>query len=261
MESNEQKDLHQPQETTNQSASKSITGLFQDYPVIFLTVVVTALIVIAWIAPTAFIDLLKVLISWPLIVAILVITFKDQMAEFIKYLDITYRTKGGDVFQFQNSQSATRLSEASKTVDKKDPDPADTKVLKDQVDNLIQVAAGLEQEKRQIIEGAAHLLKQQGEAVVYWWFQYLSCFLVFNTKMVLSWFANQQTGITEEFFRSYWRAAIQPPEELKAVFFALVDHGLIANDDNGLFWITKGGREFLDFLRARNCLGVPPWSI
>src|SRR5271157_4528767 len=104
MESNEQKESQKTHETTEQTAIKSISHLVRDYPVRCLIGVVAALISIAWVAPAAFIDLLKVLISWPLIAAVLIMAFKTEIGEFIKYLVIKYRTKGGDELSFSSQR-------------------------------------------------------------------------------------------------------------------------------------------------------------
>jgi hypothetical protein len=255
MEINEQMESQKTQEKTDQAAIQSITRLLRDHPVKFLIGVVAALIFIAWIAPTAFIDLLKVLISWPLVAAILIIAFKKDIAEFIQYLVIRYRTKSGDEFSF-SSQRAARAFESATAESKKEPGPADTQALKDQIEKLIHIADVSVQEKQHIVQTAIQLLEQKHREVIYWWFQYLSHALVFKTKLVLSWFADQRTGISQETYKVIWKPLIPEPEELEAVFFALLDHGLIAADDAGLLWVTGAGRDFLDFLRLKGFPGA-----
>lgn len=255
----EPKDQIESQETADQTTIETITRLLRDYPVRFLTGSVAALIFIAWVAPPTFIDLLKVLISWPLVVAILIIAFKKDVAEFIQYLVIRYRTKGGDELYF-SSQRAARSFEAATAESKKEPGPADTQALKDQIDKLIHIADASAQEKQQVIQTAVQLLEQKHREVIYWWFQYLSHALVFKTKLVLSWFAEQQIGISQETYKAIWQPLIPEPKELEAVLFALLDHGLISQDGSGLLWITDPGKSFLEFLRARGFSSAPTWA-
>lgn len=256
MEFNEQKESQKTEESPDQTAIRSVTRLLRNYPVRFIIGVVAALIVIAWVAPAAFIDLLKVLISWPLIAAILVISFRKEIAAFIQYLVVKYRTKGGDEFSLY-SQAAARGAEASEVNHTKEPAPPDTQTLKDQIDKLIHIADEQTQEKQQIIQTAVHLLEQQREAVFYWWSHYLSYALVFKTKLVLSWFADQRTGISQEAYKIFWKQIIPEPVELEAVFLALFDHGLILRDGSGFFRVSEAGKAFLKFLRAKGFFGVP----
>jgi hypothetical protein len=97
------------------------------------------------------------------------------------------------------------------------------------------------------MELAFNMLVEKDREVKYWWFMYLSFFLVPTTKSVLRWFADQIPLPTKEYYNEVWKTVVPDSKQREVMLMVLLHHGLI--ETKGLvLQITQYGRDFLTFI-------------
>src|SRR3990172_972259 len=140
-------------------------------------------------------ELLKIIVSWPFVILILVgsfgYSFKNEIRQFLQKVG-TIKLPGGT--EILTTQPPPATSEKKDDIAPPEPNPAvliltaeQQAVIRAHIEGLSQQASTAEQMKEQILKNATDLLLQKEREVKYWWFMYLNLFLVPTTKHVLRW--------------------------------------------------------------------------
>jgi hypothetical protein len=116
--------------------------------------------------------------------------------------------------------------------------------------DLKEKIAGSEREKGELFKVATDLLLEKQGEVVYWWFEYLSLFLVPHTQLVLKWFSTQAIPPTKAFYDEFWKPIISDTKERETIMMVLLYHKLILQEGVTLK-ISDTGRQFLTFLELK----------
>lgn len=215
------------------------------------------LIFVIWQNPTrskTFIDVLRILISWPAVILILGLLFGYHFRSEISRLlqNISIKLPGGTEI------SASQLPPPSGETEKKEapPEPAsgvlkltpeEQKVIRTHIESLTKEASTAKQEKENLIKTAVDLLSKKDSDIKYWWFMYLSLFLVPTTKNVLWWFMTRIEAPTKEYYHLAWKDVVLDVQQREIMFMVLLHHGLI-EEKGPVIQITQNGRDFLTFI-------------
>lgn len=202
-------------------------------------------------------ELLKIIISWPFVVLILVgsfgWSFKEEIRQFLRKVGTIKLPRGTEIL---TTQSPPAKSEKKDDIAPPEPDPSvltlnaeQQAVIRAHIESLSQQASTAEQEKEQILKNATDLLLQKEREVKYWWFMYLNLFLVPTTKHVLRWFASQPIAITKDYYNEVWKGIVANAVQREIMLMVLIHHNLIEANGPTLV-LTQNGRDFLTFLAA-----------
>ena len=112
---------------------------------------------------------------------------------------------------------------------------------------MTREAAGAVQGKSIIVEYAIKMIGEKDREKKYWWFMYLSLFLVPNTKLVLRWFATQATPPTKEYYSEFWKAIVAESKLREVMLMVLIHHGLVVSE-GPVLKVSQNGRDFLAFI-------------
>lgn len=201
------------------------------------------------------IELLKIFVSWPFVILILGlafgITFRAELAQFIKAVGTIKLPGGAEILTNQTPPPK------SETPEKKSPPEPDPKVLtlneeqqqiiREHIKSLTKQATDAKQEKENILEVATTLLAEKERDARYWWFMYLSFFLVSTTQNVLRWFAAQALPPTKEYYNEVWKTVVQDSKQREIILMVLFHHGLLEIKGH-LIQVTQNGRDFINFV-------------
>ena len=197
-------------------------------------------------------EYIKTFLSWPVVFLITALIFIFKFKESIKlFLENIASIKVGP---FEASQRQSKVPE---------------KKIEDQItENLQEQGITLSKEQiQQIDEAFSNLAKEKetkeqenaskdqtikyfAERAEIYEFAYLSLYLVYNSKLALSWFNNQiSNSSTKENFTAQFPVhpqIINPLAEKEAIFNALLVNGLL--EQNGiLFKVSEKGTRFLRY--------------
>lgn len=200
-------------------------------------------------------ELLKVFISWPFVILILALafgfTFRYEIAQFLRNIG-TIKLPGGT--EILTSQAPPSKSEMSDKEAPPEPSPEvltlneeQQKIIRQHIKELAKEAADAKQEKEQILDTAVNMLVHKDREIRYWWFMYLSFFLVPTTKNVLRWFAIQIPSPTKEYYNEVWKPLVVDSKQREIILMVLLHHGLIETKGH-LLQITQNGHDFLTFI-------------
>lgn len=202
-------------------------------------------------------EFLVVFISWPFVALVLGLSFgfgfRAQIKQFLNNV-ASVRLPGGT--EITTSQPPPPKSETVE--DPAPPEPAEGVItlneeqlaaIRSHIEGLAKEAANAVQEKDSIVETAIKLIEERDRDKKYWWFMYLSHFLVPNSKHVLRWFAFQPSPPTKEFYSEFWKPVIPESKERETIVMVLLHHGLIKSDGPVLN-LSHDGRDFLLFIGA-----------
>jgi hypothetical protein len=216
------------------------------------------LIVVVIQSPTRgsmFFDVLKLIISWPFVAGALSLTFgiafRYEISQFIQNIGLI-RFPGGEIRTTQASTPKDELAAPPAITLTED----DQKIIREHIESLTKKAADAEQEKEQILNYLIDTLTQKNQEladkhkqVIYWWFQYLSLFLVPITQTVLQWFSSLQIAPTKEYYNEAWKAVVTDANQREIMLMVLLHHGLL--EANGpVLQVSQAGKDFLAFLRG-----------
>lgn len=167
------------------------------------------------------IDLLRLLLGWPVVIGLLLvgfaIWFRDEIGAFLANVG-AIKTRWAEI---QMQQPAPPEGEPLPTTEDGD-------------------AQATDEDNREVIRALQR-------AVYFWFNRYLSVYLVPHTKQVLLWLSDQTTPIQSVAVWAEWGKVIQSPAEQQAVLTALLENGLV-EWTRGMLRITENGRRFVKFM-------------
>ena len=182
------------------------------------------------IASQFILELLKVLLSTPVIAGIAFFWFLAWFRQDIKEL---LRRVATISFPGGGAELATPQMEAAK---KEQALPAAPR-------EKVTIPPSLTPTDPQKVND---LLKAERARAGLWEYRFLNYFLVRHTQMVLDWLAALSSRTTVEFYDTAWLPLIPNAEERQAVLTALQAHHLIAIQNN-LLEVTAKGREYIQW--------------
>lgn len=177
-------------------------------------------------------EYLKVLLSAPVVVGVVVLAFfllfRDPITKLLeRWADWKIRFPGGTEISAQTSQPLE--SSAGPEVD-----PADVPM-----DNVPTNLTG--EQRRAIVD----ILRSLTANAYLWEYRYLNYFLVRATQIVLDWFVGLDSSVTRARYDAVWLPIIVSPEQRRAILDALANHHLIQIDSvTDLVSVTPKGREY-----------------
>jgi hypothetical protein len=184
------------------------------------------------------IKLLEVLLTWPVAVLIICLTFfikfKDAISIFLKNIKSIKTPWGGEV-QTQ-STSAEIKAEAGHYISPEEERKLEESVRKLMTDNQLTM-----QEKEQLkneVEKAYNFAR-------YWKFSFLNQFYVFKTKQVLQWFS-RFANVTKDIYHENWKNLIDETER-NTILDVLTNNYMLVSDGIN-YQITPHGFDFLEFI-------------
>ncbi|MFB3886336.1 MAG: hypothetical protein ACE144_14020 [Thermodesulfobacteriota bacterium] len=204
---------------------------------------------------TTWIEVLKIFVSWPFVILLLGAAFgyvfRSEIAQFLRNIGSIKLPGGAEI---HTSQPPAPSSEKPEKEAPPEPDPAiitlnkeQQQLVREHIENLTKEAADAKQEKESLLETASNLLIEKDRVIKYWWFMFLSLFLVPTTKNVLRWFAVQTPLPTKEYYNEIWKTVVADPKQREIMLMVLLHHGLI--EANGpLLQVTQNGRDFITFI-------------
>jgi len=178
-------------------------------------------------------DYLKVLLSAPVMISVVVILFIIVFREDIKALILRIakiRLPGGT--EVSTPQSNQLAAEENKPA----PEPA----VNDQVP-VAGLPTDLSPEQRTSIE---QLIRSHIATAYVWEYRYLNYFLARGTQLFLDWLIGLPQSTTYAHFESVWIPIIPSANERQAIITALQAHHLIQQENFGLIVVTPKGREY-----------------
>ena len=203
-------------------------------------------------------EYLKIFVSWPFVVLVLVggfgLLFTTEIRQFLRKIG-TIKLPGGT--EILTTQSPPATSDKKDEVAPPEPNPSvltlnaeQQAVVRAHIESLSQQASTATQKKEQIFNNAVELLTQKERDIKYWWFMYLNLFLVATTKYVLRWFAAQPMPITKDYYNEVWKGIVADTLQRETMLIVLMHHNLIETKES-LINTTQNGRDFLAFLAAQ----------
>ncbi len=186
------------------------------------------------------IELLEVLLTWPVAVLIICLTFfikfKEAINVFLKNIKSIKTPWGGEV---QTQVSSTEAKPAGGRY-----------VTPDEEQRIEQAVRGLLEESRLTQQQKEQLEKEVANAnnfAKYWKFTYLNTFFVPLTKQVLRWAADIK-NFNKHGYHLIWAIAI-PEESQRNVIIDVLSYNYMLETSDGInYKITPHGYEFLQFI-------------
>ena len=225
-------------------------------PFVVAGVIVAACVVVVVMArgDAAFIDYLRLLLSWPVVIGLLggvaLWRFHRNIADLLDHID-EIRWRGGRA-RIQPSPPAEAAEEML-------PDP-DTRGLEEELGELAAEAAGAdaaeEKKKKRLIQVALGVLAEKEAVISGWRCAYLSLFFVTLTKQALGWIASHPDGVTRNTF--YFRGGADSSiDARRTILHALLSTGVVSEESSprqqsagDVFTITPAGHDFLNYERG-----------
>ena len=211
------------------------------------------------------IEVLRLFFAWPFMVTLLGfafgIAFRREIGRFLENIGMIRFPGGTELHSRQAPAGTKKEEEALPTEDGVVTlRPEDQQVIRQHFENLQQDLAEASQraelseqqtqEISQSLETAGQMLEEEQQKTIFWWYQYLSLFLVLETKLVLQWFAGLQVPPTKGLFHEYWKTYISDAKERETILSVLLFHQLLQTNGQQL-WVTEAGRNFLQFLEQQ----------
>ncbi len=182
--------------------------------------------------PQYVLELLRVLLQWPPVVAVLVAvllkTFKNDIRELLKR---RVRLRRGDTEIDVQPQETLPSVENPPSL----PEPAGAST------HLVPEGIHLTPEAATAVENV--IRSQQAEART-WEFRFLNAFLVRHTQEILDWFVNAPQPVTIGSFEATWVERVSPATERQAVLSALENYDLIRRNGD-FFNVTQKARDYI----------------
>lgn len=202
-------------------------------------------------------DYLKIFVSWPFVVLVLVggfgLLFTSEVRQFLRKVG-TIKLPGGT--EILTTQLPPATSDKKDEVAPPEPNPSvltlnaeEQAAIRAHIETLSQQATTAAQEKEQILNNAVELLTQKERDTKYWWFMYLNLFLVVTTKHVLRWLAAQPVPITKDYYNEVWKGIVADTLQRETMLIVLLHHNLIEAKET-MIQTTQNGRDFLAFLAS-----------
>ena len=180
-------------------------------------------------------DYLKVLLSGPVIIGVVVLVFiRIFRSEIGRLIDRVRQIKfpGGEVSALQQARARKELVAATA--------PTADLVAKD-----FKLPTSVSMEPGQAAE-IIQLIQSERTNAALWEYRYLNLYLVRSTQMVLGWLAGQQQPVSLRLLDSMLQPNIPDPNERAAILGALQTHHLVAVVADAVR-VTDKGREYLQW--------------
>lgn len=201
------------------------------------------------------IEVLRIFVSWPFVILLLGsgfgYAFRSEIAQFLCNI-ASIKLPGGA--EIRISQLPPPSSETPEVKPPSGPEPhvltlseEQQQAIKGHIESLAKEATDAKQEKEKLLETASNLLIENNRTIRYWWFMYLSLFLVPTTKIVLRWFAVQIPSPTKDYYSEVWKTVVADPKQREVILMVLLHHGLVETKGH-LLQVTQNGRDFLTFI-------------
>jgi len=218
---------------------------------------VASTVVVVWQSPTqgqTLIDVLRILLSWPVVVGVIAfafgIVFCNELSDFLKRVG-TIRLPGGTEISSSPSQARTDTKDTEAKEEKAITLTTEQQeIINQHIKGLQEKIAGNELEREELFKTASNLLEEKQREVIFWWFEFLSLFLVPTTQLVLKWFSTQATAPTKTFYDEFWKPIITDTKQREIILMVLLHHGLVTQDGVTLK-ISDAGRQFLVYVDAK----------
>ena len=202
-------------------------------------------------------DLLRIFISWPFMVFVLLCafgyTFRSEIRQLLGNVVSIKLPGGAEILTLQPppATSETKEKEASP-----EPGPSVLTLTADQqvvirahIEDLTKQISTVAEEKEAILKRAVELISEKQREVRYWWFMFLSLFLVPTTKNVLRWFAAQTIPPTKVYYDEVWKVIVLDAKQREVILMVLLHYSLVEFEGQTLE-VSQIGRDFLAFLVA-----------
>lgn len=191
-----------------------------------------------------YLSLLKVLLSWPpivfTIVVVILIKYKDYLAEWIKDRNINFKAPGGMEVSFNQTQKETKPI-TTPMVEKISEETKE--LINDYISKLKEDLDNTKNEKEYIIQEFSKQLTTAYNNAEFWEFRYLNEILVANTKIILYWI-NEYFPSEEEYHLQFKHIS---KDQRSIILEVLQSNGLITKHDK-IFISTSRGKQFIFFL-------------
>ena len=183
---------------------------------------------------TIILEYLKVILSAPVLLAIIAGVFIFKFSEDIKALlsrIAKIKLPGGT--EVSTPQSNRIINDESKSL----PTPDSVTVE--------GIPTELTHDQKLIIE---QLVKSHIANTYLWEYRYLNYYLVRRTQIVLDWLAGLPQPTTYAHYDSFWLPLISSANERKAMITALQSHHLILHDEaTNMISVTPKGQEYQEW--------------
>jgi hypothetical protein len=182
------------------------------------------------------IKLLEVILTWPVSVLIICLTFfvkfKDAISTFLKNIK-SIRTPGGAEVQMQTTSTESKPQEGRYIT------PDEETVIR----NLLAQGQLTQQQKQQLEQEVAKAYN----FAKHWKFTYLNAFFVPLTKQVLRWAADIKK-FDKQFYHIIWALTI-PDESQRNIILDVLSYNYMLETSDGInYEITPHGYDFLEFI-------------
>jgi len=174
------------------------------------------------------IELLKVILTWPVASVIIVWKFYKPLSKWIDNLIISGE-HGGTHFTLQS------VREEGASIAKKMPNIENPETPM----STEQPAHG--------DDNSVHTQAENWRSIAYIWeYRYLNYYLVHNTKKVLYWFSTREFPINYTSYNAYWMTRIPDIRQRETILNVLQNHYLILRDGD-TYSISPKGLEYIQF--------------
>ena len=195
----------------------------------------------------AFMEWLKIILSWPVIVAGIAITLFYRYDDEIRSL--MRRISNAESVEFSGIKLGKLQSAINAVEDKDKPPPADLELPAPPPsapntpvpDGSVVLT---QEEWKQVLD----MIQSQSSTSAYWEYRYLNYFLVWNTQRTLDWLIVQNRAVTASEVDALLHSLAV--NERKAILDALASHHLISID-GALISITDKGRSYVEWRNAQ----------
>lgn len=186
-------------------------------------------------------DLLKILLSWPVVGTIIALLFIYKFSgSIINFLETHQLSKAGPI------EVQQKIGKGITSFGENESNESEKKFLTKKVAKLKKDLDAKDQDKAKLEE----FVQDQQKINEIYEFNYLALFFVDTTKRVLKWFFDLkgESIITYESLDISWQPIILDPNQRTTIFTVLRQNGMIYGVLGGAFSITEKGERFLKFI-------------
>jgi hypothetical protein len=183
-------------------------------------------------------ELLRVLLSWPVVTAVLAIAagkvFKSDLSLLMSRIARIRFPGGSDISMSQLERASENMSSDDK------PDVPEL-----EGGQPLPLPEGVDFSHEQL-EAVRQLYFNERMNAYLWEYRYLNLFLAPNTQNVMDWIGSQTGPVSTSLYNSLWTPLIPSAQEREVIINVLQAHYLTAIN-NSLITITPKGQEYRDW--------------
>ena len=209
-------------------------------------------------------EFLRIIISWPFMIGVVVIVFlllfRDTISEFIKRLS-RITLPGGATIQTAQPPTPEETGEGTKWqefMETLESHLADKEEELDKTRHDVETALRNAKNYEELLSKAMKLLEdsdkplaEKDKAIRVWMFSYLTMFFVPATKTVLQWVAGAGK-VSKALYEMTFAVTITDDQNRNRTWAVLETYGMVHKTESGLFGdlyeISPTGRDFLAFI-------------